>query len=136
MSWANARAELLLVALVALIGCQDPAQAPIPLTVTSDPPAQTAGGIITLTSPQFADIVLEPAADTLRPNRWTNFAVAVGTDTAESWRVAPDQIAFRVPPIYTGNHEAVIAARGHDRAQIAFFGVGLAFPLYWGGLNG
>ncbi len=135
MSWANATAELLLVVCVVLVGCQDPAQAPIPLPVTSEPDAQVAGGVITLTSQQFVDLVLHPSPDTLRPNRWANFAVIVGADTADSWRVGPTQIAFRVPPIYTGNYEAVIEARGYDQAQIAFFGVGLAFPLYWGGLN-
>jgi hypothetical protein len=135
MSWANATAERLLVACVVVAGCQDPAQAPIPLPVTSEPDAQVAGGVITLTSQQFVDLVLHPSPDTLRPNRWTNFAVIVGEDTADSWRVGPTQIAFRVPPIYTGNYEAVIEARGYDQAHIAFFGVGLAFPLYWGGLN-
>jgi len=75
-----------------------------------------------------------PGTDTLRPNRWTNFAVIVGSDTVESWRVAPTQIAFRVPPILTGNHQAVIVAQGHDRATVPFFGVGLAVPFYWGGL--
>lgn len=135
MSCASARAELFALACVALVCCQDPAQAPIPLSITSDPPAQTAGGVITLTSQQFVDLVLQPSPDTLRPNRWANFAVIVGADTAESWRIGPTQIAFRVPPVYTGNHEAVIAANGYDEARVSFFGVGLAFPLYWGGLN-
>lgn len=75
-----------------------------------------------------------PSPDTLLPNRWTNFAVIVGSDTAESWRISPTQIAFRVPPILTGNHEAIIEAQGHDRAIVPFFGVGLALPMYWGGL--
>lgn len=118
-----------------LCSCQDPAAAPIPLTVTSDPAATTSGGIITLTSEQFSGLTLMPSPDTLRPNRWTNFAVIVGSDTAESWRVAPTQIAFRVPPIITGNHEARVEAQGHDRATVPFFGVGLVVPLYWGGLN-
>ena len=118
-----------------LCSCQDPAVAPRPLTVTSEPAATTSGDIITLTSEQFSGLTLVPSPDTLRPNRWTNFAVIVGSDTAESWRVAPTQIAFRVPPILTGNHEAIVEAQGHDRATVPFFGVGLAFPLYWGGLN-
>lgn len=117
-----------------LCSCQDPAVAPIPLTVTSEPAATTSGAIITLTSEQFSDLTLVPSLDTLRPNRWTNFAVIVGSDTAESWRVAPTQIAFRVPPILTGNYEAIVEAQGHNRATVPFFGVGLRFPLYWGGL--
>ena len=118
-----------------IAGCQDPASAPIPLTVTSEPAAQTAGGVITLTSQQFADITLVPSSDTTLPNRWSNFAVIVGVDTAESWRVGPTQIAFRVPPVLTGTHDARIEVQGYDRAQVSFFAVGLAFPLYWGGLN-
>jgi hypothetical protein len=118
-----------------LCSCQDPAVAPIPLTVTSDPAATTSGGIITLTSQQFSGLRLAPSPDTLRPNRWTNFAVIVGSDTAESWRVGPDQIAFRVPAVLTGNYEARVEATGYDRAQVSFFAVGLAVPVYWGGLN-
>ena len=126
---------LLLFGCAVVVACQDPARAPLPLAVTSDPSAQTAGGIITLTSDQFSGLVLQPSADTARPNRWANFAVVVGSDTAESWRVASNQIAFRVPPVVTGNYEAVISARGYDSAQAAFYAVGLAFPAYWGGLN-
>src|ERR1041385_1304859 len=88
---------LLLFGCAVVVACQDPARAPLPLAVTSDPSAQTAGGIITLTSDQFSGLVLQPSADTARPNRWANFAVVVGSDTAESWRVASNQIAFRVP---------------------------------------
>ncbi len=118
-----------------IAGCQDPATAPIPLTVTSEPAAQTAGGVITLTSEQFADITLVPSSDTTWPNRWSNFAVIVGADTAESWRIGPTQIAFRVPPVLTGNYEARIEAVGYDRAQVSFFAAGLAVPMYWGGLH-
>ena len=114
--------------------CRDPAVAPLPLTVSAEPAATTSGAVITLTSQQFSGLLLEPSPDTLRPNRWTNFAVIVGTDTAESWRVAPDQIAFRVPGLLTGNYEARIEATGYDRAQVSFFAVGLAVPAYWGGL--
>ena len=135
MSCASARADALLVACIALVACQDPANAPVPLTIVSEPAAQTAGGIITLTSDQFSGLRLLPSPDTTQPNRWTNFAVIVGADTAESWRVGATQIAFRVPPVYTGNYEASISARGYDKAQIAFFAVGLAFPVYWAGLN-
>ena len=136
MSCASGRAKALLLACAALQGCQDPARAPIPLAITSDPPAQTAGGVITLTSDQFPGLRLIPSPDTLRPNRWSNFAVIVNDDTAESWRVGPTEIAFRVPAVYTGNYEAVIDAEGYDEARVAFFGVGLAYPMYWGGLNG
>src|SRR2546425_10353216 len=135
MSCVSAKANARLVACVVLAACADPASARLPLTISSEPAAQTAGGIITLTSDQFSGLRLLPSPDTTRPNRWTNFAVIVGTDTAESWRVGPTQIAFRVPPVYTGNYEASISARGYDKAQIAFFGVGLAFRAYWGGLN-
>src|SRR6266545_2609357 len=69
---ANAKALLLTVAVVA--ACQDPARAPIPLTVSSDPPAQTAGGIITLTSDQFSGLTLLPSPDTLRTNRSPHFS--------------------------------------------------------------
>jgi len=135
MSCASARADALLVACIALVACQDPANAPVPLTIVSEPAAQTAGGIITLTSDQFSGLRLLPSPDTTQPNRWTNFAVIVGADTAESWRVGPTQIAFRVPPVRTGNYQASISARGYDSVQIAFFAVGLAFPVYWAGLN-
>ena len=131
----SAKGRALLFSCVVWGGCQDPARAPLPLTVTSDPAAQTAGGVITLTSDQFSRFTLQPNPDTLRPNRWTNFDVVVGSDTAESWRIGPTQIAFRVPPVRTGNYEASISARGYDKVQIAFFAVGLAFPAYWAGLN-
>lgn len=121
--------------MLLVCACQDPADAPLPLTVSAEPAATTSGDIITLTSEQFTGLSLEPSPDTLRPNRWTNFAVIVGSDTAESWRVGPDQIAFRVPPVLTGNYDAGIEAVGYDRAQISFFAVGLAFPMYWGGLG-
>ncbi len=135
MSCVSAKANALLVACVVLAACQDPARAPLPLTISSEPAAQTAGGVITLTSDQFSGLRLLPSPDTTRPNRWTNFSVIVGADTAESWRVGPTQIAFRVPPVRTGNYEASISARGYDKVQIAFFAVGLAFPAYWAGLN-
>src|SRR5512139_4170848 len=112
-----AAATQLSVALL-LCSCQDPAVAPLPLTVTSEPAATTSGATITLTSEQFSGLTLVPSPDTLRPNRWTNFAVIVGSDTAESWRVAPTQIAFRVPAILTGNYEAIIEVQGHNRATV------------------
>ncbi|HXO84655.1 MAG TPA: hypothetical protein VN803_03935 [Gemmatimonadales bacterium] len=96
---------------------------------------QTAGGVVTLTSDQFIGLELIPDPDTSRPNRWTNFAVIVEGDTADSWRTYPTQIAFRVPPVYTGNHDATITATGFDDAHVTIYGVGLAFPAYWGGLN-
>ena len=135
MSCARASAKALLLTVAVVAACQDPARAPIPLTVSSDPPAQTAGGIITLTSDQFSGLTLLPSPDTLRTNRWTNFSVTVGADTADTWRVGPTQIAFRVPPVYTGNYEALIEAQGYDEARASFFAVGLAYPRYWGGLN-
>src|SRR6266487_2473795 len=135
MSCARANAKALLLTVAVVAACQDPARAPIPLTVSSDPPAQTAGGIITLTSDQFSGLTLLPSPDTLRTNRWTNFSVTVGADTADTWRVGPTQIAFRVPPVYTGNYEALIEAQGYDEARASFFAVGLAYPRYWGGLN-
>lgn len=103
--------------------------------MTSEPAALTTGGVITLTSEQFADITLSPQPDTTRPNRWSNFAVIVGNDTAQTWRLGPTQIAVRVPPVLTGNYDAKIVARGYDQAVVSFFAVGLAFPAYWGGLN-
>src|SRR6266566_2132757 len=118
MSCASAKARALPLICAALAACQDPARAPLPLTVTSDPAAQTAGGVITLTSDQFSRFTLQPNPDTLRPNRWTNFGVVVGSDTAESWRIGPTQIAFRVPPVRTGNYEASISARGSDRVKM------------------
>ncbi|HET9384298.1 MAG TPA: hypothetical protein VFO67_04060 [Gemmatimonadales bacterium] len=121
--------------MLLVYACQDPADAPLPLTVSAEPDATTSGDIITLTSEQFTGLSLAPSPDTLRPNRWTNFAVIVGSDTAESWRVGPDQIVFQVPPVLTGNYDARIEAVGYDRAQISFFAVGLAFPMYWGGLS-
>ncbi|MDP3910104.1 MAG: hypothetical protein Q8Q14_06905 [Gemmatimonadales bacterium] len=115
--------------------CQDPARAPIPLTVTAEPAAQTAGGVVTLTSEQFPELALLPSPDPLRPLRWTNFAILVGADTADSWRIGPTQIAFRVPPLLTGNYDVAIGAEGYDQARAALFVVGQAFPVYWGGLN-
>jgi IPT/TIG domain len=135
MNCASAKARALLLVCVALAACQDPASAPLPITIVSQPATQTAGGVITLTSDQFSGLRLLPSPDTTRPNRWTNFAVLVGADTADSWRVGPTQIAFRVPPVYTGNHDASISARGYDKAQITFSAIGLAFPAYWAGLN-
>jgi hypothetical protein len=125
-----AAAARLIVVLLLICACQDPAAAPIPLNVSAEPAATTSGAVITLTSEQFSGLALEPSPDTLRPNRWTNFAVIVGSDTAESWRVARDQIAFRVPALLTGNYEARIEAVGYDRAQVSFFAVGLVVPAY------
>ena len=130
----GARASALLACCALVVACQDPAQAPIPLTVTSDLPATTVGAVVTLTSDQFSGLALQPRPDTLRPNRWTNFAVVVGADTADSWRLGPNQIAFRVPPILTGNYDVSITATGYDEARASLFAVGLAYPLYWGGL--
>jgi hypothetical protein len=131
MSYASAtRKRLTLSALTLFFGCREPTRAPTPLSVTSEPAAQTAGGVIMLSSEQFFRLTLTPSSDTLHPNRWTNFAVVVGTDTAESWRVGPTQIVFRVPPVFTGNYVAVIKARGYDEASVSFFAVGQAFPAY------
>lgn len=131
----RARLLWLLGAAVAL-GCQDPAQAPLPLAITMQPAAQTAGGIVTLTSPQFQDLVLIPRVDSVpRPNRWANFVVTVGADTADSWRVGPTAMEVRVPPVYTGNHELTVWLEEHDRTSMALYAVGEAYPWYWGGLH-
>ena len=116
--------------MLLICACQDPAAAPLPLIVTAEPAATTSGAVITLTSEQFSSLSLEPSPDTLRPNRWTNFAVIVGNDTADSWRVGPTQIALRVPPVLTGNYDARIEAVGYNRTQVSFFAVGLVVPAY------
>lgn len=128
------RVALAALLAAAVAACQDPARAPIPLAVTAEPAAQTAGGLVTLTSAEFAALVLIPASDTT-PNRWSNFAVIVGNDTAESWRIGLTQIAYRVPPVLTGNYDVIVRTAGHDVTQIPLFAIGLAREAYWGGLN-
>lgn len=119
-----------------VLGCQDPAQAPLPLAVAMQPTAQTAGGIVTLTSQQFQDIGLVPRIDSVpRPNRWANFRVTIGTDTADSWRTGPTEMAFRVPPVYTGNYDVRVWVEGHDAFSTGLYAVGQAYPILWGGLQ-
>lgn len=127
---------LWIVGGAAVLGCQDPAQAPLPIAVHMQPTAQTAGGIVTLTSSEFQDLTLITRVDSVpRPYRWANFVVTVGADTADSWRTGPTTIEFRVPPVFTGNYNVTVRVQGHDRTEATLYAVGQAFPRYWGGLN-
>ena len=67
-----------------------------------------SGGEGMLRSPDFEDFELAAAVDTAGEtvaNRWTNFRVEVDGTEVDSWRVAPDSIAFRVPLGLSGTAE-------------------------------
>ena len=121
-----------LVAVALLLGaCSESPTGPRPLAITLDRAAQFSGDVVTIVAPELSRLTLIPESDSApRPNRWANLHVLVGGDSAESWRVAPDSIAFRVPPLYTGIYAVEVHATGFDSAGGSLQVVGQAYPVY------
>lgn len=107
------------LALAALLGgCADsvePEQGPEEITL--EPGIQWAGGIVTASSPDFAD--LEPG-----------YAFLVDDDTVESWRSGPEELSLRLPnPTRSGDAYIEIEIDTIRRPAGSVEVVGNAYPV-------
>jgi len=121
----------LTLAAAASTGCGgDRIVAPERPEVMFSPQTQWSGGEIILQSDAFRDLSLQPllgADGTTVPKRWSNFAVVIDGDTTDTRRTAvPDQIAFRVPALLTGEHTATVEVAGQRPVDLFFHSVGQA----------
>ncbi len=102
ISVSRCRVALRLGLLPLVLACNEPGTGPPPPAEFDVSPSVLWGvGELTLTSPAFRDLVLVPQAGPDGffdvPNRWSNFAVALGGDTLDSWRMDQTTIAAWVP---------------------------------------
>lgn len=109
--------SLLVVAAAAAVACGDDASTgPIEGEFTLNPQVQWSGGVVEATSQAFAS--------------FEEWIVLVGGDTATSWRVDSETIAFRLPnPKLTGSTSVDFEAPGTDLRSNVVEVVGNAWPV-------
>lgn len=100
-------ASKVFLSLLVLAACTESPTAPppsAPLALESS--TLFSGGEGILVSESFRAIELVPLTDGVAviPRRWSNLEVLFAGDTVDSWRIADDRIAFRVPPSYSGTY--------------------------------
>lgn len=129
---------LRLVFLAALWGCNETVQAPVDSTVgriTMAHSAAFSGGQVDLISASFRDLQLSPqrAADgffSLR-NRWDNFVLTFGDDTADVWRTNDTTLTVRVPVLLAGVYSPTLSIDGDERPPLPSITLGGAADEPW-----
>lgn len=124
----------LFIGLILAAGCGEstsPMQSAESVTIV--PGTQWAGGVAIARSTGFTNLELVGATDSegnIRPDRWENLAISVDGDTLDSWRAAPDEVAFRLPnPLQSGTLEVRVAWEGVDPSTTTINVVGSAHPV-------
>ena len=130
-----------LLTLLVLAACTESATAPprsAPLSMESS--TLFSGGEGVLVSESFRAIELAPLTHSLEviPRRWSNFQVLFAGDTVDSWRIADDRIAFRVPPSYSGTYSIEIRSSAYAASPIPAKVIGAAarYSPSWGCVGG